>query len=540
MITLAIQFFAQNLHFAINLLTALVMLMIGLLYFDSWLNKKQSKELYRWIGFLLLVVTYLLNATVLEKTFFSEGIISRYSEVVANFTHFFGYVLIAISLLLDPLQAIPKTEGLKLSETPTSTPTEKSAGAVLIVNPTTLLLVPLGSLTIAVLYWRRATTGLERHLKPVALGFLTLAVSDLLSLSTLFQNSTNVTFYKLSVAFGPLWLLSQLFLLLAIIFLGRWVWRYLITRLQSQLFMISTSMIAIIFLLVATGFTFLMLRNVTSETLNNLSTSTKVLNFALESKKTETLALTEALSTNPEIIDAVASGDYQRLTDLTNQFLAERKQSSLIFTDADGRVIFRAEDPDRRGDSISEDTMIRRAAVGLDGSTITTRQGTLAPQVYLRATEPVKKESVIIGTVSVGLIIGDEFVDGIKKATGLETTVFTGNVRSATTFISADGKSRLIGVKEENGQVKDQVLRLGQEFRGNTTVSNTQYLAVFTPLKDADNVTIGMLMAGKPEAELLQTAGRTIAQSFVLIVALLAISIIPSYKIARIISHQVG
>lgn len=533
---LTFQFFAQNAHFAVNLLAALVMLMIAWLYFDSWQVKKDAIGLWRWVAFTLLAISFAIHGTSVEESFLVKSVFGQSVDYFAAIFKLLGYGLAIFSQVIDPLQEIPQTEGLSMETS------QSAKGAVVGVGGGVFLglkvLTPLAAAGLAGLYWRRATTGLERHLKPVAIGFLLLALADLLGLSSLGQDSQSVFIYNATRNFGALWLAEHLLVVAGVALLGKWVWQYLVRRLQSQLFMIFSATVTLIFLVVTTTFTFLLMRNVVDESLSNLSVATRVLNYALESRQAETLAHAEALSQNPLVVDAIKQGNHDGLASATSEFLAKKKQSSLIITNADGQVIFRAEDPDRYGDSLSEDTLVRRSLVGIEDSTVLTREGTAAPLVNIRSTVPVREGSLVVGTVSVGLVVGDDFVDGVKRATGLDSTVYAGNVRSATTFVEADGKSRQIGIKEEAPAINSRVLKQGKEFRGTISLLNRPFLAVFAPLKDADNTTIGMLFAGKQQVSVLQAAGRSIELSFIMAVILLLLSVFPSYFISRYITRQ--
>ena len=57
--------------------------------------------------------------------------------------------------------------------------------------------LPLICATLAFIYWRRASIGLEDHLKQVSFGFLALAIFELLSLASLFRESRMVWLSKL-------------------------------------------------------------------------------------------------------------------------------------------------------------------------------------------------------------------------------------------------------------------------------------------------------------------------------------------------------
>ncbi len=534
------QLLLEDTHFALGLIAALTFLAIFWLHYDSWKVRPNLKELLKWLGFLVLAVAYLFYATLIEQSAFGRSIFGSSSELVSVFLRFCGYSLLVVSHLLDPLQVVPETTGLRSEPIPT-TPGQMAGllttgmGIGLGLRLPTLVMA-LGA---ALLYFRRATVGLERHLRLVAVGFGLITLFELLNFFQLWSGSENVLIARLAAPFGFIWLASQLFLLIALVILIRWVWAYLVTRLRNQLFMILTTATVVIFLLSTVSFTYLLLQNITGESLRNLTTATKVLEYAVNGKKAETAALADSLAQNPRFIAAVTGRSQADLRAATDGYLVAKKQSSLFVTDADGVVLLRGEDPSRAGDSLSNNPLISRALIGESATGLATYDGVLAPVIEIRSVSPIRDSAnTVIGTVSVGLRLTSEFVDGVKKSTGLDSAIYVNNIRSATTFVSADGTTRLVGAKEENKAITTKALKQGTLYAGLTNIFNSPYLAVYSPLKDVDNVPIGMFFVGSPATTLLQTAGRSIELTFLMAVILVFLSSIPSYLIARQISKQ--
>jgi hypothetical protein len=561
---LPFQFFSQNVHFAVSLFAALVFFAVFWLYFDAWTVKRSPKGLIKCGAFLLLALSFIVDATVIEQSVLGTSILGAVSETAAAILRMVGYVGIIISELLDPLQPKPTQEGLvpaqftgKITiETPVSQAVAadsalidtKSNGAKAssVVGFGSLthaanLLLPLGTFAIAALYWRRATTGLERHLKPIAVAFAFLTGFEILSLSGLWRTTSNPIIAKLTASFGPLWIAEQVFLLIGAVLLGTWVWRYLTQRFFSQLFMTFITLTLVIFLVTTVSFTFLLVNNVQKQSLSNLKTAANVLRYAIDAKKAETLADAGAVAENPGVIQSVIARDNKTLTSLTSNFLQDKKQSSLIITSSTGQVLMRAEDPSRYGDSLSSDTLIRRALINQSSSSIGTQGGVLAPLVYVKSATPIRDANKkIIGTITVGLVIDNAFVDGIKHSTGLDSAIYASNIRSATTFLAPDGISRLIGVKDTNPAVQKTVLKNGKSFDGSVTVLNRQFLAVYAPLKDVDNTTVGMLFIGVPQSSVLQTAGHSVQLTFMVTVVLLLLAVAPAYLVSKYITKQLN
>ena len=97
---------------------------------------------------------------------------------------------------------------------------EEKAPAALAVFIKPVVLQPILALAVAVLYLRRATTGLENHLKKVAFSFFLLTFYELLGLAVLFEGTKTSVFTELTGAFGPCGITEHLILLVAAILLA--------------------------------------------------------------------------------------------------------------------------------------------------------------------------------------------------------------------------------------------------------------------------------------------------------------------------------
>ena len=539
---LPLQFFGQNLHFAIDLFASLVCFSVFWLYFDAWLAKRQLKELVKWLGFLLLSLSFFIHSTIIEQSVLGTSLLGEWTDVLSTLLRIFGYLGIIWAQIIDPLQERPKTSGLDLAVSSGTTLKDAKNQSVLSGLPLIgNLILPLAAGVASFLYFRRATKGLEKHLLWIGASFFLLAGFEILALASLLRTSNNVLIYNATSAFGPVWIVEHVVLLAAMVLLGKWVWGYLVTRLQSQLFIISTSIILTVYLVVTVSFTFLLIRDVQRGALKNLETSAKVLDYALDAKKAQVSALSESLSQSREITDGLSAKNRRKLAVTLTKTLTSKQISSLVITNENGQVLLRAEDPDRFGDSISEDPLVKRALIGLPSSSLTTSEAVLAPNLLIQSASTLRNsKKQIIGTLTVGLTVDNAFVDGIKAATGLEAAVYAGNTRSSTTFVAPDGRSRWVGIKEESSAVKNSVLDKGKPFIGSVEIINRPFLAVYAPILDVDNVPIGMLFIGEPQVVILQAAGRSIEITFLVTAALLLASIVPSYFISKYLTSQLS
>ena len=522
------QFFLENAHFAINLIAALAFFTVFWLYWDAWTQSRRSLELIKFSGFLLLSLSFLAHAVFIESSVLSTTFFGgRIEEIITPGARILGYILVILGLAIDPLQPHPKEEKvLAIGLWPLAFRFE--------------FLYPVLAGLAGLLYLRRATIGLENHLKKVSLSFFALAFSEFLSLGFLLRSTGDVNVYNFVAPFGPLWIIQHLTLLLAVFILLKWGFVYLFKRFNTQIFIILNTAILIIFLLTTVSFTGLLTKNIQDETLARLETDVRVLLLSIESKKSESLSDAQVIAQDSGVIAAIAEEEKGGLALILQEFLLTKKESFLLIVDADGKVLARGEDKERFGDSLSDDPVVKRALSGESAASIVSKDAVLAPEISIRAGAPIKNREEVVGAVVTGTVIDSAFVDGIKAATGLEASIYSGNVLSATTLVNPDGELRPLGIKEENGGVKSKVLEKGENFVGAVSILNTPYFASFLSLKDVDETPVGMLFVGKPQIGVFQTAGRAIESTFLVTAILMMIAVFPAYFISKYITSQIS
>jgi len=549
---LTTQFFGLNLYFAVNLLAALVCFGVFWLIYDAWTGRRHKKEALKWAGFLMLSLGFLLRATAIQS---QSGQLSQWADYVASILRAIGYIGIVAGQLLDPLQPRPMYSNGAVSDVFDDLPKDPTQGGAagpppskprrghhaFFVAPALSVLLPglaaLGSL----LYWRRASTGLERHLRPVAWGFGGLTLFEVLSDTAAWQDTSNPIIYQWVAPFGPLWWAALAMLVVSSIVLGRWVWQYLTKRLQSQLFMVLVTQALGLFLFTTVGFTFLLLKSGQDRSLTDLSTATNVLEYAISSRQAETAAEAEGVASIGGVASSLAARDPRAVAAAVADYLPRHRLTSLIVVDSAGQVLMRGEDPERFGDSRSNDPLVRRALVGTAASSVVVSGGVPAPTVTLVAASPIRDASgVIVGAAITGRAISNAFVDGIRSSTGLDSAIYGGKIRAATTLVDSGGTDRAIGIAETNEAVIDRVLTSNKSYSGTVNFQNRPYLVAFTPLRDVNNRPVGMLLAARPASALYASANQSIQITFLFVVALVCVSIYPIFRLSRYLARQLG
>jgi hypothetical protein len=174
-----IQFLLEHIHFAAHLFAALVFFAVFWLYADAWQVRRESKELPKLIGLLLLSLSFVVESVVVETTLVPVVSFSGISlAMISSFVRVVGYIVLCYALWADPLQDEPNQV--------------KKSHALLPMSgffaSFSLVFQPILSSVISLLLLRRATVGLEDHLKPLAFAFGLLSISEVLVWQCCFAN----------------------------------------------------------------------------------------------------------------------------------------------------------------------------------------------------------------------------------------------------------------------------------------------------------------------------------------------------------------
>jgi two-component system NtrC family sensor kinase len=250
------------------------------------------------------------------------------------------------------------------------------------------------------------------------------------------------------------------------------------------------------------------------------------------------------------IHEAILSGNLQPLEDLrvlirSGTFLSPDHMSldMLTLVDTYGRVIYRAANPNAKGDVILWDSVVRKcledkkpesSAIVMPYDVIIAQNPKLADRIripivktpqsieiknkalnegmVLRAAYPIMdKDRKLLGALVGGVLLNKDYsiVDTIKETVYRDerykgrdigfATIFLGGVRISTNVMTKDNQ-RAVGTIVSK-EVYDQVIGRGKDWIGSAFVVNDWYISSYTPIWDIDNKIIGMLYTGILEAK---------------------------------------
>jgi two-component system NtrC family sensor kinase len=250
------------------------------------------------------------------------------------------------------------------------------------------------------------------------------------------------------------------------------------------------------------------------------------------------------------IHEAILTGNLQPLEDLRVLIRSGTYQSSghmaldmLTLVDINGKVIYRAANPNAKGDVILWDSVVRAclkekkpesSAIIMPYDVIVTQNPNLADRVkvaivkteksieikekvltngmVLRAAYPIMdKNRNLLGALVAGVLLNRDYsiVDTIKETVYRDerykgrdmgfATIFLGGVRISTNVMNKKNQ-RAVGTIVSK-EVYDRVIGQGKDWIGRAFVVNDWYISSYTPIWDIDNNIIGMLCTGILEAK---------------------------------------
>ncbi|MCX8011796.1 MAG: cache domain-containing protein, partial [Desulfobacterota bacterium] len=259
-----------------------------------------------------------------------------------------------------------------------------------------------------------------------------------------------------------------------------------------------------------------------------------------------------------------------------DKFFQQEKLDILFLTDEKGKVLYRAHNPEEKGDDFSRNFLIQSA---LNQKIIQTTFVIPADQIFKEGKEVIRKvafpvtdqsrltvknadalvvgkvapiltdEGKIIGTLMGGVILNSNFqlVDKIKgfifpkttsKEHQLEVITFTlRDLRIATTYQDEKG-NRLIGTRL-SPEVTKKVIIDGEIYLEKAMVVSHEFLTGYYPLKDYEGKVLGSLGVGICEHGFFYRRDEVLMAflCFILLAMILAFTL--SYFLARHITRPV-
>ena len=201
-------------------------------------------------------------------------------------------------------------------------------------------------------------------------------------------------------------------------------------RLNLKIFL-SFILIIIITTVTALSIGYSMMRNsVEKEQMLRLDDSLTAYFNELKFKQDECYAAVKNLSEDSDIADMVAAGNREWLERRLGHYFRMGLFDIIEIENEIGAVLVRGHDPEKSGDLKIYQEIIKE---GLKGK-ISAGYESGKSGIAIRAVAPVIKDDEIVGLLMLGKLFSEDFVNKIKKLTGLESGIYKNGDKIISTY----------------------------------------------------------------------------------------------------------
>ena len=462
-------FLYNNLHFALEILGALVFMMTSWLAFDAYIIRKDFLTFSRGLGFAILTIAQIVNSFDFNSEFY---------QYVAYILYIAGLFFVVWNLIL---------------EKPVERP---SLNAILLLPPIIQYVPYFGSINsvlyfvIAFLSYLQYKKEDKKSLKPFWYAFGFFFIGSIFSI-----------FY--TDQFNFVFLGEHIFRVFGFISLSVWVWQYLHLRIREEVVLIFTSASLLMSIVVTIAFSMILISQMEDMTRSSLIINSRTVDYALDHIKEEALSKARLFADSLELRSVIVSNNFSRIEKLSSDFFNQGRLGSLAVLDSQGNVILRADNLSRKEDNLLKEDIVKKAMEGY--SSVTVKQSDVEG-FSIRAASPVIFKNSVVGVVVAGFPLDNPFVDGIKGITGLDMSIFEGDKMIATTISDPTGNIRQSGYMVTDQTVIDSVLGSGQSVTLRTEMFSRPFLVSYLPLFDTNDAIVGMISVAKSQSEIVDVA----------------------------------
>lgn len=472
--------FLNNIHLAVEIFGSIIFFIVAWLFFESYLIKKDKFSFSRSLGFLFLSIWQIFHVLGDES--------NNFLLIFSLSIYGAGLFLVFFSYLSEKL------------------PPKPVYGVFVIIPPLFFGLIDrfpvvasVSLIAITFVLMRRYFKDIDIIIKWLAIGFALLAASSIVSI------------YVKTESLNLIWLSAHVIKILAFSAIVIWIWKFLSLRIKEEALLVFITTSLFIALLVTTTFSNFYFQRIERETMNNLAANAKMLNFYIDGLKNKALAGSQIIANNEDFISAIKSNDLGGAKKISNHLLNLTGQNFLTVASEYGTVLFKTNFPVIKDETIFQEII---GAEALESRPAVTVEQSDTDGLTIRAAAPILYRGKIIGAVLTGFLLDERFVDNFKKISGLETTILADEKVIASTILTV-GKA--ISFPKE-------------EFLGTTKLLNQEVIGAFTPLKNFDAQTVGILSLTTTPGELLRDANATNRLTMLIVFAIAISLIIPLYR----------
>ncbi len=322
---------------------------------------------------------------------------------------------------------------------------------------------------------------------------------------------------QLTVDFGPAWFLGVFFALMGFAFLGIWAWNFI----KLRVFLRTYAVISALAIFVATSSSLanalLAFQVIERNNLDLMAKGARLQMVLMTERGNVAKFVARTIADDYGVISAMQERKVSVLTNSAENFFENSETDIVRFYDGQKNIIASPSDVRDQGRTILDDEILnlvyeeQKEIISYDE-----KPGVLSPIMVVRAFYPILTGSQLVGVIEVSRTFDNAFVDFSKSRSDLDVTIYSGDRRSATTILTADGVSRWVGSKEINEDATEAVLVRKGGYEGVVDRLGVLYYSAFRPLVNVKDEIIGMVAVGVPTEVLLEDVRQELLSTFLL------------------------
>ncbi len=347
------------------------------------------------------------------------------------------------------------------------------------------------------------------------LGYIFLFAYALALILYRLPNLDIVYFRQFTFEYSSIWQFMIVTSFLAFLLLAIWAWNFIKVREFLRTYVVFLVLTIGVSCLGALMFTVLVFDIVKGNNLDLMNQGAKTQQLILTERSNAALFVARTVANDENIKASITQNTAQELSKQASWYFEEAGLDLLYIYNKYGEVIASPGELRDLGRVMNEDSLVAYTITERQQiKSFDTKAGVLSPVLVTRALTPIMQGSQVIGAVETRHVFDNAFVDFSKARTGLDTTIFSGDKRSATTIRTSDGISRWIGSLLNNEEIEETVLIGGKAYRDIVDRLGIPYYSAFEPVRNINGEIIGMVAVGVPTNILLEDTRQQLLTTF--------------------------
>ena len=151
---------------------------------------------------------------------------------------------------------------------------------------------------------------------------------------------------------------------------------------------------------------------------------------------------------------------------------------------------------------------------------------------YLEGDILMKGDGIIMDEV-------EAMIDGLKKETGIDYTIFYGDTRYLTTIYKSGTTEKLVGTKASDAVIA-ATLKGGQEYHSTTlNIEGMPYFGYYCPLLNSDGSIVGMVFTGRETSDVTKSiTGSILIMACIAVISVIIVAVFGIWLALSISKHM--